>query len=239
MKKVIQILLLVSSVSACIESTDSLPQQPPKNMNEEQDFASESKLIDSLYGVDQSIQLKIVEESENGIGENFYALLSEQEEIFERHISELKKIYSRIGYPTIDKVGKESSAHFFTLVQHADADVDFQARMLLEIEGELNEGSVASKDFAFLKDRVSLAQHGYQIFGTQLDYNTNIGQAFPKKIQDSTRVNERRRKLGLNLLEEYLNEVTIIHFEMNKAHYHELGIFEPLLYETESSEGNK
>ena len=59
------------------------------------------------------------------------------------------------------------------------------------------------------------------------------GQAYPKDLEDSLNVNERRKSIGLEPLEEYLNEMTEMHFEMNKEYYSEKGITEPKLYKTE------
>ena len=121
-------------------------------------------------------------------------LFSEEKDIFKRLIPILKDIYNQIGYPTIELVGKENSSKFFTLVQHSDSDVKFQEKMLNEITKELKKGNVRGKDYAFLTDRVQLAQENPQIYGTQLDYNTDIGQAFPKNLIDSVNVNKRRKE---------------------------------------------
>lgn len=192
-----------------------------------------SNLIDSLYTVDQKIQKDINEAGKNGENEKIKKLFLDEKIIFERHIPILKKIYYEIGYPTISIVGKENSSKFFTLVQHADSDVNFQEEMLKEIAKEVKVGNVSGKNFAFLTDRVRLAQGKAQIYGTQVDYNTDIAKVFPKNLVDSLNVNKRRKKIGLESIEEYLNEVVKIHFKMNKLHYDEIGIKQPKLYEIE------
>ena len=56
------------------------------------------------------------------------------------------------------------------------------------------------------------------------------GQAYPKPLEDSLGVNERRKSIGLEPIEEYLNGMTEMHFEMNKEHYLKKGVTEPILY---------
>ena len=52
----------------------------------------------------------------------------------------------------------------------------------------------------------------------------NNGQAYPRKLADSIKVNERRKSIGLEPIEEYLNKMTEMHFEMNKQNYLNKGI---------------
>jgi len=141
----------------------------------------------------------------------------------------LKNIIAKIGYPTTKMVGKETSHQFFAMVQHSDADVAFQEKMLNTLSKEVTNGNVAAKDYALLTDRVQLALHKPQIYGTQVTYSEE-GQATPKNLKDSTHVNQRRKKIGIKTLEEYLNKVTKTHFLMNKKMYENKGIMEPQLY---------
>ncbi len=59
------------------------------------------------------------------------------------------------------------------------------------------------------------------------------GQAYPKNLLDSLGVNERRKSIGLEPLEDYLNGMTKMHFEMNKHYFLDKGITKPLLYKIE------
>ena len=46
------------------------------------------------------------------------------------HTDRLKQIVSEIGWPTTSKVGQQGASNAWLLIQHADHDVDFQARCL-------------------------------------------------------------------------------------------------------------
>jgi hypothetical protein len=52
----------------------------------------------------------------------------------------------------------------------------------------------------------------------------------PRPLQDSLTVNARRKEMGLQPIEEYLNGMSDMHFEMNKAGYTKKGITKPKLY---------
>jgi hypothetical protein len=231
MNKIVGILLIGSLFVSCTKNESNETEQSDPIINKELAVKT-SLLIDSLYGVDQNIQIDLNKAAQNGEHDKMKNLYAEEAEIFERHIPILKNIYNTLGYPTIELVGKESSSRFFTLVQHSDSDVEFQEAMLVEITKELKKGNVSGKNYAFLTDRVQIAQGKPQIFGTQLDYNTDIGQAFPKSLTDSINVNKRRKEIGLEPVEEYLNKATEMHFLVNKARYEKMGINKPILYET-------
>lgn len=97
----------------------------------------------------------------------------------------------------------------------------------------VDKNNANPQNYAFLMDRVNINTGKAQIYGTQVNYNLDIAQAYPLKLTDSSNVNRRRNKIGLEPLEQYLNKLTKIHFEMNKQHYIEKGITKPELYITE------
>jgi hypothetical protein len=122
------------------------------------------------------------------------------------------------GYPTIKMVGKESSNHFFYLVQHADADLEFQAQMLGFLKKEVKKGNVKGSDFAYLTDRVLLGQGKPQLFGSQLEYNSQ-GNALSRNLTKPQKVNQRRHKYGMETLEAYLKRASDFHKQMNPGKY--------------------
>jgi hypothetical protein len=116
----------------------------------------------------------------------------------------MKQIVSEIGWPTISKVGESGAEHAWLLVQHADHDVAFQ-RHCLELMKALPESEVEKRNIAYLEDRVLLKETGFQTYGTQ--FNQIEGKHVPQPIQDPERVNQRRKKMGLDTLEEGIKEM--------------------------------
>lgn len=63
-----------------------------------------------------------------------------------------------------------------------------------------------------------------------LTYN-KIGQAIPKYgLIDSMQVDRWRAKYNLPSFKKYYNDMTTMHFEMNKEQLKKAGIKEPVLY---------
>ena len=85
------------------------------------------------------------------------------------------------------------------------------------------------RNYGLLTDRVKINTGEKQIYGTQVTYNS-FGQAYPKNLADSMNVNKLRAEVGLEPIEEYLNNMTQMHFEMNKKYLESKGITAPILY---------
>lgn len=171
-----------------------------------------------------------------------YAELSEEQwkafkdSVFTTHQKRLEIILNEYGFPGYDRVGKKGASDFWLMTQHSDYDPDFQKRVLVAMKAEVEKGNASAQDFGYLTDRVRLNTGRKQLYGTQLQYNTHICQAYPKPLSDSAQVNERRATIGLEPLEVYLNSMSELHFQMNKTRYEEKGITEAALYPLPSSQ---
>ncbi|WP_340065357.1 DUF6624 domain-containing protein [Ascidiimonas aurantiaca] len=155
-----------------------------------------------------------------------------KDSVFTTHQILLKEIFDKHGFVGFDLAGEEGSQNFWLMVQHSDHNPDFQKEVLKQMKIEVDKGNAKPSNYGFLVDRVNLNTGKAQIYGTQVTYNFDIAQAFPKNLADSVNVNERRRSIGLEPLEEYLNQMTLMNFEMNKQFYLDKGITEPKLYKT-------
>jgi hypothetical protein len=173
-------------------------------------------LIDSLFIIDQKVQNDAIEAfQKSGSIDTFIVYERIEHQTFERHIPIIKKIYDENGYPTPEKVGKESSSNFFTLIQHSDRDLNFQIRMLPIIKTQVDQQQISGSEFAYLYDRIQINNNKEQLYGTQLDYDTQ-GNPIPKKLSDKKNVNKRRKKLKMSSIEEYLAKATEIHKQQNQ-----------------------
>jgi len=157
-----------------------------------------------------------------------------KDSVYRTHQKRLDQIFKENGYPGYDLVGKEGEKNFWLMVQHSDFDPQFQQQVLNKLEVEVKKGNADSKNYALLVDRVRVNTGNKQIYGTQVTYDTENCQAIPMPLEDSASVNERRKKVGLEPIEEYLNNMSNIHFEMNKDIYLKKGITQPKLYKAES-----
>lgn len=156
-----------------------------------------------------------------------------KDSIYRTNQKRTKEIFDKYGFVGYDLAGKEGSNHFLLIVQHADHDPEFQNEVLQSMKIEVANENAEPKKYGMLVDRVKLNSGNAQIYGSQVQYNKHTGRAYPKQLADSVNVNKRRKSIGLEPLETYLDQKTQMHFEMNKELFIIKGITVPKLYETE------
>ncbi|WP_350290662.1 DUF6624 domain-containing protein [uncultured Croceitalea sp.] len=159
-----------------------------------------------------------------------------KDSVFTTHQKRLEQLFDQYGFMGFDLVGEKGSQNFWLMVQHSDHNPDFQKEVLRKMKIAMDNKNAKPSNYGLLVDRVRINTGKKQVFGTQVTYNTEIGQAYPKELEDSINVNQRRKSIGLESIEEYLNNMTKMHFEMNKAYYEEKGITEPKLYTTKTND---
>ncbi|MBU0942275.1 MAG: hypothetical protein KKD36_12695 [Bacteroidetes bacterium] len=144
----------------------------------------------------------------------------------------VEKMFNQYGFLGYEEIGKDGSNIFWLIVQHSDKYPDFQKKILVAMDKQVNKKNTNATNYAFLYDRVQVNAGLKQKFGTQVTYDVNrTGRAIPKiGIMDSINVDLNRKKYLLEPLKEYLNQMTIMHFEMNEANYKKMGITKPQLY---------
>lgn len=112
----------------------------------------------------------------------------------------LKSIVKSIGWPTIKDVGQEAASAAWLLAQHADQDPAFQERCL-QLMKKLSADAVSQANIAYLEDRVRVARHGPQLYGTQFYQE---GDYFgPRPIKDAGNLDRRRKDVGLQPFRVY------------------------------------
>jgi hypothetical protein len=116
----------------------------------------------------------------------------------------LQKIVDNQGWPTKTLVGEDGANAAWLLVQHADADSQFQ-RKCLDLMTKLPKGEVSQVQFAYLTDRVLLAEGKKQIYGTQ--FHAVDGKLQPRPLEDEANVDKRRADIGLPPLADYAKEL--------------------------------
>ena len=143
----------------------------------------------------------------------------------------IKTLYSKYGYLGFKEVGKENSVKFWLPIQHADNNVEFQKKMLKAMKKQVKINNIHKRNYAMLEDRIAINTNQKQRFGSQVTYN-DLGQAIPKNgLIDSLNIDRLRSEYELPSFKKYYNEMTIMHFEMNKENFIKNGITEPKLYE--------
>lgn len=136
-------------------------------------------------------------------GELFNGYNKEMEALHHRNARELEAIIDKIGYPTSEKVGEEASEAAWMIIQHSIGRPNFMrkgARLLAEA---VEDNMADPKHLAYLTDRIAVYEGKPQRYGTQFDWDEN-GQMSPRSFDNLEQVNERRKKVGLNTLDEQI-----------------------------------
>ena len=113
----------------------------------------------------------------------------------------LEKIMEQQGLPGITDVGEDGTQALFLLIQHSPS-LEFQKKCLPLMETAVRQGEFPAVHLAYLTDRILTREGQPQVYGTQGGSVEN-GIIMPYPIEDEEHVNERRRILGLEPIEEY------------------------------------
>lgn len=130
------------------------------------------------------------------------ALQKQLAETDRKNTARVKEIVAARGWPGKSLVARDGAHAAWLLVQHADHDVAFQKLCLGKLEPLVKTGEVEAKDYAYLVDRVAVAEKRKQVYGTQFDERRE-----PRPIEDEAHVDERRKAVGLPPLAEYKQDM--------------------------------
>ena len=125
-------------------------------------------------------------------------------ELHNSNAKTLNVIIDNIGYPTIDKVGKEANEAAWLVIQHAIENPAFMMKCAQLLAIAISENKADPKHLAYLTDRIAVFKGEPQLYGTQFDWDEN-GNLAPNLFDNLTKVNIRRQLIGLKSLEEQIN----------------------------------
>ncbi len=124
-----------------------------------------------------------------------------------KNSEELKTIIKKLGWITATQFGDQAARDAFLLVQHADHDVTFQETVLGLLEVARKQGDCRNEDYAYLWDRVRVNKGELQRYGTQ-GLCKGQGKWEPRPMEDPSKLDERRKSVGLPPMSEYLPMVS-------------------------------
>lgn len=127
----------------------------------------------------------------------------EMEDIHVRNASRLRKILAECGWPTPKLVGDDGAEAAWLIVQHSIGDPPLQRQCLRLLQAAARSGEVPPWQPAMLEDRIRMFEGKPQLYGTQLETDSE-GTLRPYLLEDPEHVDERRRKVGLESLSERL-----------------------------------
>jgi hypothetical protein len=135
---------------------------------------------------------------------NGHQLTAEQlRALQEAHTRRLKEIVAEVGWPTLSMVGNDAAQGAWLLVQHADGDPAWQRKALGMMEALVPRNEVRKPDIAYLRDRLDVADHLPQRYGTQGHCVANTKWE-PFALAEPEQVEARRRAMDMSTLDAYV-----------------------------------
>ena len=165
------------------------------------DYKDIAKDIIDLKNADLALREKLIQSGQlsNGYSE-------EMKELHNRNAKILSEIIDSIGYPTIDKVGKEANEATWLIIQHSIEQPELMRKCAELLERAVREDKADLISLAYLTDRIAVLEEKPQLYGTQFDWDEN-GNLSPNPFDDINKVNERRKSIGLNTVEEQIEVI--------------------------------
>lgn len=158
-------------------------------------------ILQKMVKEDQALRMKIAESMRAGKPLTIELVRGMQSADAE-NTGRLRQIVRTYGWPTFDLVGTKAGNDAWLLVQHADHDPKFQRECLNLMEPLVGKGQVGRQNFAYLTDRVLLAEGKKQIYGTQFT-QLKDGSWEPRPLEDPDNVDKRRSEMGMPTMAEY------------------------------------
>lgn len=158
-----------------------------------QHFAAQ---IIELLKVDEDYRNQLIEKGRLGEGYD-----DEMARIHHHNADRLHAIIEEIGYPTARKVGPEASEAARRIIQHAIGRPAFMRRAAALLEEAVRNHQADPRTLTYWSDRIAVLEGGRQRYGTQFDWDEH-GAMNPTPYDDLALVNQRRKAMGLNTLEE-------------------------------------
>ncbi len=110
-------------------------------------------------------------------------------------------ILDKYGWLGSKQISKEANETLFLVIQHAPLSV--QLNYLPVLKQAVKEKKAKPSEYAMLVDRTNMYQGKFQIYGSQMNYDSR-GKILIYPIADEPNVNRRRKSVGLPPMEEYV-----------------------------------
>lgn len=162
--------------------------------------------LDSVYHKDSEYRLQL-----NGISAQYgwdskqvkdlWVLINKADSL---NLLKVTKILDQRGWLGPDIVGLTGNSALFLVIQHAGLKV--QEKYFPLLRDAVNKGKAQASDLALLTDRIAIRNGRKQIYGSQIEQSPVTFTFSISPLEDPDHVDERRAKMGLSPLAEYVRQ---------------------------------
>lgn len=160
--------------------------------------------LEQIYVRDQMLR-QLYKDAEEKFGqqsdemEYFWQLVSEQDSLNE---IEVVKIIEKNGWVGMSLVGGKANMTLWLVIQHAP--IKTQEKYLPLLKESVLKKESSGRHLALLEDRILMRNGEPQTYGSQITTDEKTGKQVVYEIWDPEYVNQRRKKVGLGPIEDYL-----------------------------------
>lgn len=164
--------------------------------------------LEAIYVKDQTLR-QLCHDAEQKFGQNseeiryFWSLITAEDRKNERAAEEIIKKRGWVGKSV---VGGKANTTLWLVIQHAPLAI--QEKYLPMLRASVKRGESNGGHLALLEDRILVRNGKPQIYGSQVSTDEN-GKCRVGKIQAPAYVNQRRKAIGLEPIEDYLKRWNI------------------------------
>ncbi len=153
----------------------------------DQQFRNQTRSLEQKYGL-KSKELKA----------NWKSMIESDS----LNLIQIKEILDNRGWIGPNIIGKHGNETLFLVIQHSNLDT--QLKYLPIFREAVRKGDGELSDLAMLEDRVAVSEGKKQVYGTQIGRDTLTGERFVAPLIDPENVNNRRAKMNLEKIEDYI-----------------------------------
>lgn len=110
-------------------------------------------------------------------------------------------IIEKCGMPTLNEVSQKHMDAIWLGLQHSNEDV--RKKYFPFVKKAVENGDLSKQQYALMKDRMLMDAGKPQVYGSQI-YNGKL-----YKLENPESVNERRKEMGMETIEDYLKRFGI------------------------------
>ena len=160
--------------------------------------------LENLRMQDQTIRL-LSPDAENRFGRESNEYKWFRSELMPRNdsivLNRITNVLEKNGWMGISEVGELANQTLWLVIQHAPLNI--QKKYLPLLEKSVKKGESKARYLAFLQDRILMREDKKQIYGTQSLWDKEKQKNVIWPINDYKTVNQRRKEVGLESVENY------------------------------------
>jgi len=117
------------------------------------------------------------------------------------HTKRLNEIFNTIGFPSVERVGKDGVDAYYLLLQHSN-DIALKQKCVPGMKDAFEKKAISASDYSSFNDRLLINLGKPQVYGSNFDMKD--GKLVMSPTVDVKNLDKRRKSIGLPTMDEYV-----------------------------------